>query len=48
MPYTLITKTGTVIQFYIKATADLYQTINGGVVVTNDVLVDTLDKVQYN
>ena len=40
MPYTLITKQGAIMQFYIKAVADLYQTINGGVVITQQILVD--------
>lgn len=48
MPYTLITAQGKIMQFYVKGVADLYQTINGGVVITNDILVDTLDEVQYN
>lgn len=33
MKYILITKNGTVMQFYIKAVAELYQTINGGTIV---------------
>lgn len=33
MRYTLITKNGKVMIFYIKATAELYQIINGGVIV---------------
>lgn len=28
-------------QFYVKAVAELYQAIEGGVVVTEDILVDT-------
>ena len=42
MTYTLITRKGTVMQFHIKAVADLYQSINGGVVFTQQVLVDTV------
>ena len=38
MPYTLITSKGKIMQFYIKATAELYQQINGGVVFTQQVL----------
>ena len=38
MQYTLITKTGKVMQFYVKAVAELYQQINGGVVITQQVL----------
>jgi hypothetical protein len=40
MSYTLITRNGTVMQFRIKAVAELYQTINGGVVITQQILVD--------
>jgi hypothetical protein len=40
MQYTLITSKGTVMQFYVKAVADLYQSINGGVVITQQILVD--------
>ena len=42
MQYTLITSKGTVMQFYIKAVADMYQSINGGVVFTQQVLVDKI------
>ena len=45
MQYTLITKTGTVMQFYVKAVADLYQQLNGGVVITQQILVDELAEV---
>lgn len=38
MQYTLITKTGKIMQFYIKATAELYQQINGGVVFSQQIL----------
>ncbi|CAB4241519.1 hypothetical protein UFOVP71_57 [uncultured Caudovirales phage] len=38
MPYTLITKTGKIMQFYVKEVADMYQTLNGGVVFTQQVL----------
>ena len=40
MQYTLITKTGKVMQFYVKSVADLYQALNGGVVFTQQILVD--------
>jgi hypothetical protein len=40
MPYTLITKNGKIMQFFIKETAELYQVINGGVVFTQQILVD--------
>ena len=48
MEYTLITKTGKVMTFYVKSVADLYQTLNGGVVITQQILVDELAKAQYN
>jgi hypothetical protein len=38
MQYTLITKTGKVMQFYIKAVAEMYQAGLGGVVITQQVL----------
>ena len=40
MQYTLITSKGQIMQFYVKAVAELYQTINGGVVFTQQILVD--------
>jgi hypothetical protein len=42
MQYTLITSKGTVLQFYVKAVADLYQQGLGGVVFTQQVLVDKI------
>ena len=48
MQYTLITKTGTVMQFYIKSVAELYQTINGGQLITSDILVDEVAQTCYN
>lgn len=38
MEYTLITKQGTVMQFYVKGVAEMYQVLNGGVIVTADIL----------
>ena len=38
MQYTLITKTGKVMQFYVKSLADTYQLNLGGVVLTQQVL----------
>ena len=38
MQFTLITSKGQVMQFFIKAVADLYCNLYGGVVVTNDIL----------
>jgi len=46
--YTLITKQGKIMQFYILAVAELYQNINGGVVITQQILVDETTEVQYN
>ena len=40
MPYTLITKTGKIMQFYVKGVAELYRNLNGGVLITADILVD--------
>ena len=48
MKYTLITKQGTIMQFYVKAVADMYQTINGGVVITQQILVDDFAQTVYN
>jgi len=42
MQYTLITRQGKVMQFYVKAVAELYQSLNGGVVITQQILVDEL------
>ena len=44
MEYTLITSKGTVMQFYVKGVAELYRSINGGVIVTADIL-DVKDTV---
>lgn len=38
MKYTLIAKNGKVMTFFVKAVAELYQTINGGVIVTSEIL----------
>ena len=40
MKYTLITRNGKVYTFYIQAVADQYQQAYGGVVITQQVLVD--------
>ena len=37
MEYTLITKQGRVMQFYILNVAELYQSLNGGVIITKDI-----------
>ena len=38
MPYTLITRKGRIMQFYIKEVAELYQQNEGGVFFTQDIL----------
>ena len=43
MEYTLITRNGTIMQFYVEAVAQLYQQINGGVVFSQQVL-ESVDK----
>ena len=48
MSYTLITKTGKIMQFYVKSVAELYQTINGGQLITNAILVDEVVQTVYN
>lgn len=48
MTYTLITSQGKIMQFYVKSVADLYQQLNGGVVITQQILVDEITEVQYN
>jgi hypothetical protein len=40
MQYTLITKTGKLYTFYVLAVAETYQQAYGGVIVTNNMLVD--------
>ena len=44
MGYTLITKQGKIMQFYIEAVANTYQSIYGGVVFSQQVLT-MVDKV---
>lgn len=41
MTYTVITKLGKIQTFYLKEVADIYAQINGGVVVTPQILVDS-------
>lgn len=48
MQYTLITSNGKVMQFYQKSVADLYQVLNGGVVITQQILVDDSAQTVYN
>jgi hypothetical protein len=40
MKYTLITKTGKVYTFYVRAVAETYQQAYGGQLITADILVD--------
>jgi len=40
MKYTLITKTGKVYTFYVRAVAETYQQAYGGQLITGDILVD--------
>ena len=40
MQYTLITKTGKVLTFYVRAVAETYQQAYGGQLITADILVD--------
>jgi len=37
MKYVLITKTGKVMCFYVKAVAEMYQVINGGVICCEEI-----------
>lgn len=48
MNYTLITKTGKVYTFYVKALAEQFQQAYGGVVITQQILVDEAAQIQYN
>ena len=49
MKYTLITRTGKVMQFFVEAMATTYQEIHGGVVFTQQVLeqVDNSADIDY-
>jgi hypothetical protein len=48
MNYTLITKTGRVYTFYVLALANQYQQAYGGVVITQQILVDETAQTCYN
>ena len=48
MKYTLITATGKVYTFYLKAVAETYQKAYGGQLITADILVDTTAQTVYN
>lgn len=45
MQYTLITKTGKIMQFYVKELADTYQQSLGGVVFSQQVLATETPKI---
>jgi hypothetical protein len=49
MKYTLITRNGKIMTFYVEAMATLYQEINGGVVFTQQILeeVDNSANMDY-
>jgi hypothetical protein len=40
MQYTLITKNGKIMQFYVKDVAEMYQALNGGVVISQQILLE--------
>jgi hypothetical protein len=48
MQFTLITNTGRLYTFYLRAVAETYQQAYGGVIVTKEVLVDKVAQNVYN
>lgn len=48
MKYTLITKKGKVMTFFVKAVAETYQQAYGGVIVTADVLTIKSPEITIN
>jgi hypothetical protein len=48
MQFTLITNTGKLYTFYLRAVAETYQQAYGGVIVTKEVLVDKVAQNVYN
>jgi hypothetical protein len=48
MKYTLITRNGKVLTFYLKAVAETYQKAYGGQLITGDILVDAQAEPCYN
>jgi hypothetical protein len=44
MKYTLLTKRGIIMQFYVESVALLYQSLYGGVIMTDAVVNVKLDK----
>jgi hypothetical protein len=47
MKYTLITPKGSIKQFYTEAMANLYKELYGGVVITQQILVDNSADMDY-
>jgi hypothetical protein len=47
MKFTLIASNGKVLTFFIRAVAETYQKAYGGVIVTEEVLVDNKSKMLY-
>ena len=39
MQYTLITKNGKIMQFYVQSVAEMYRNLYGGVILSEDILV---------
>jgi hypothetical protein len=48
MRYTLLMPTGKIMLFYVEGVANLYQRLYGGVVITQQVLVDNSANMAYN
>ena len=48
MNYKLITATGKLYTFFVQAVAETYQQAYGGVIVTDEILVDTTSQTVYN
>ena len=48
MKYTLITRNGKVLTFFLKAVAETYQQAYGGQLITADILVDEVAQSCYN
>jgi hypothetical protein len=48
MQYTLITKNGKILQFYVKSVAETYKQIYGGYIVSEDILIDKTRIVNQN
>lgn len=47
MTYTVITNSGKIQQFYVKTVAEMYQQLHGGVVFSQQILVDNLAEDCY-